>query len=246
VEEKGERISCSTHGDAYATYICEHLHANSVQRWHGALPSADNPWPDSWCDQCNEAYLREGEWNDANSEAVRLKILCEHCYERAKGRSVHRLQGPRRAAWRSFVDACQQELGVKQGRLQKDFALGKHKRWDWDQDRAKLVLSNDGIAAVVASIAFAGSLSSKTDTWLWSWANPNLVSFVQGRMTEVRDFGETEDYPHLVVPKWTADETDGREMAAVATHILGTDGAYKTDSDFGFLYMVLSNVRFAQ
>lgn len=71
--------------------------------------------------------MREGEWNDAKSKGVGLKMLCHHCYEHLLGTSVQRLVRP---------------------------AL---RRWDWDQERVEIVFSNDGIPSVIANIDFVGS-----------------------------------------------------------------------------------------
>jgi hypothetical protein len=240
-----DSIRCGTHGNRRATYLCGHLAADPVQRWHGAHASTDNPWPDSWCDGCNAAFLRDGAWNDENSAGLDLKILCSGCYEHAKGRSVGRLRGASLANWNAFLDDCRAALTRKQDALEKRFQLWRHKRWDWDQDRAEIVFSNDGVPAVVATIAFVGSLSTRSNTWMWSWANESLAPAVVGEMARVRDDGEALDRPHLCVPTWPADEHDGWAMAAVAVHLLEADGAYRTPTDHGFLHMVLKDVRAA-
>jgi hypothetical protein len=244
--DESDEVSCSAHGKASATYVCGHLTTNPAQRWHGDYPSEKDPWPDAWCNQCNEAFLREGEWNEKNTDCLDLKILCSHCYEEAKGASVDRLEGAALDAWRSLVDLCNQEMHQKQDALKRRFSLGTHKRWDWDQERRELVFSNDGVPAVIAGVEFAGSVSTKTDTWLWSWANRSILETVRSRITAVRDFGERRDFPRLTVPKWPAEEADGWEMAAVALHILDGQGVYRTPGDAGFTFMVLTEVRFAQ
>jgi len=246
MNDESAQVICDAHGKARTTYVCSHLAADPEQRWHGDYPSDDNPWPDSWCDRCNVAFLREGEWNDRNAGEVKLSVLCHHCYERARGRSVARLTDTHLASWQSFVDDCHRELGAKQDRLKRDYSLDVHKRWDWDQERAELVFSNDGVAAVIAKVQFVGSISTKTDTWLWSWANPSLLENVWLDVKAIRDFGEKRDFPHLTVPKWPAEEADGWDMAAIATHILDAHGVYRTPGDTGFTFLVLTEVRFAQ
>jgi hypothetical protein len=241
-----DEVTCDEHGQAKTTYVCSHLPTDPVQRWHCARACDDNRWPDAWCDQCNEIFLREGEWNDQNSDGIELKILCHHCYERLLGQSVARLRGSALLAWQSFVKECHQELESKQDRLEQEFFIGRHKRWDWDQERAELIFSSDGVPAVIARIEFVGSISSKSDTWLWSWANPGVLNSVKERMATLWQFGEQEDFPHLTVPKWSAEEIDGWEMAAVAAHILDARGVYRTPSDTGFTFLLLTEVRFAQ
>jgi hypothetical protein len=40
-----DRIECATHGQAYATYVCEHLVRASGAEWYSAEPIDEDPWP---------------------------------------------------------------------------------------------------------------------------------------------------------------------------------------------------------
>ena len=154
-----DSVTCESHGRSPATYMCGHLAENPVQRWHGNVRTPDNAWPDAWCDRCNAAFLRDGEWTDENSQGLNLKIFCCGCYEHAKGRSVTRLRGASLESWNDLVATCRIELQAKQDVLDDQFDIGHHARWDWNQDRAEIVFSNDGVPAVIASVAFVGSVS---------------------------------------------------------------------------------------
>lgn len=234
-----KNITCEKHGVATTTYVCSHLAADPVQRWHSARASEDNPWPDAWCDRCNVKFLQEGEWNDRNSAGVDLQILCHHCYETALANSIARLDGTRLEDWRDFLRQCHKGLEEKQEALERVHSLSRHKRWDWDQDRGELVFSTSGVPAVIATIEFVGSISTKSDTWLWSWANPSTLETVRSRIVAVHDLGEVRDFPKLTVPKWPAGEADGWDMAAVAAHVLDAAGVYRTASESGFTFMLL-------
>jgi hypothetical protein len=148
-----------------------------------------------------------------------------------------------RERWDAFVSECCEELTRKNDQLWQRLSLASYKRWDWSQDTAELVFSNDDIPGVVARIAFVGSFSTKSDTWLWAWANFNLVEAVREPVTAVRDYGEQRDFVPLTIPKWPAKHEDGWHMAAVAARVLGAEGAYRTPSDYGFTFMVLHDVR---
>jgi hypothetical protein len=239
-------VTCQEHGAATTTYVCSHLAADPVQRWHSARASTDNPWPDAWCDQCNARFLQEGEWNERNFAGVDLRVLCHHCYEAQSANSIARLKGAQLELWQSFVRDCHEELKVKQEALTREYALARHKRWDWDQERAELVFSSDGIPAVIAAIEFVGSVSTRSNTWLWSWANPSTLESVRSRIVTVYDFGEARDFPNLTVAKWPAEEADGWDMAAVAAHVLNAAGVYRTPGDTGFTFILLTELRTAQ
>lgn len=75
-----QKIECVTHGSAFQTFVCNHLADSPAQTWYSNAPSAENEWPDSWCSECHELYLRENEWNDSNEGGLNVKLLCHRCY----------------------------------------------------------------------------------------------------------------------------------------------------------------------
>jgi len=83
-EVKVKKIECATHGDGFATYACEHLVANPVQEWFSSEPDETNKWPDAWCATCDVFFQEEGEWNEKNESKIKIKLLCHHCYEKAR------------------------------------------------------------------------------------------------------------------------------------------------------------------
>jgi hypothetical protein len=238
-----ETLHCSTHGESQTTYVCEHLAENAAQRWHCDYPTQDKPWPDAWCTCCNAEFLKQGEWNEKNEGVINIKLLCSSCYERRKGESITYMDAASGKQWGTFLPQCCEELSKKNERLWQRLSLASYKRWDWNQDSAELVFSNDGIPGVIARIVFVGSFSTRSETWLWAWANFNLVEAVRKPLIAVRDYGEQKDFLPLTIPKWLATQEDGWHMAAVAARILGAEGVYRTPSDYGFTFMLLHDVR---
>jgi hypothetical protein len=239
---QGDHIGCAEHGEAYATWVCSHLAADPVQEWFSDYPSEDTPWPDSWCSQCNLEFRKEGEWNEKNEDSLAIKLACNHCYEDARSRSVDRLKGEALGEWNSLLAECCHFLQERQARITEEYEIGNHKRWDWDQDRGELIFSNDGVPAVIASIEFVGSISTISNTWLWSWANFSLTEKVRTRMKEVRSFGELHHYPRLTNPKWSAEELDGWEMTSIAAYVLDARGAYRTPDENGFTFLAITDI----
>ncbi len=240
--EESDELECTQHGKAHTTYVCEHLIAQPVQKWHCDYPDADNPWPDAWCAICDAHYQAEGEWNERNEDLVPIKLLCHGCYEDARSASLNRIEGETLVTWNNFLDTCYEDLQKKTEQLNQEFDLGSHQRYDWDQVKGELVFSNDGVAAVVAKIDFIGSYSSRTDTWLWAWANFHLLENVRTRVQAVRDFGEVHDYPCLTTPKWIAEEVNAWEMAAVAAHVLNARGIYRSPREGGASFLLIREI----
>lgn len=237
-------IQCAEHGEATAAYVCEHLAQNPKQRWYCDYPSEDDPWPDAWCQRCEAEFSKEGAWNENNEGAAKIKLVCHHCYESGHALSIEGVEEDIADAWMETLADCHRQLCAKQERLESKFGLSKHKRWDYDQETGLLTFSNDGIPAVIADIEMIGSVSTVSDTWLWSWANFHLLPNVRSRIVAARAFGEQRDFPRLTVPKWPADAVDGWEMSAIAAHVLEAKGVYRAPTGKGFLFMALTDIRF--
>jgi 2,4-dienoyl-CoA reductase-like NADH-dependent reductase (Old Yellow Enzyme family) len=137
-------------------------------------------------------------------------------------------------------------LHEKQDALRTAFRLNDHERYDWDQDSGQLVFSSGGVPAVIATFQFVGSLSTRTHTWLWSWANDSDIESVKSQARQVRAHGEEHRFLKLACAYWTADEFDAWEMTAVAAYLLKAKGAYRSPSDHLLSFMIMTDVRWAQ
>ncbi|HCG5296775.1 TPA: hypothetical protein NJZ52_004541, partial [Vibrio parahaemolyticus] len=89
------------------------------------------------------------------------------------------------------------------------------------------------------------SISTTSNTWLWSWANSYIYDNVKDQMHIVREFGESKGYEALIIDKWEADEIDGWEMTSVTSYLLEAKGAYRTTGETGFTYMVITEISWA-
>ncbi|AZR39519.1 DUF6882 domain-containing protein [Marinobacter salarius] len=148
--------------------------------------------------------------------------------------------------WVAQVTEAHNFLSERQNALMEDYKLGEHERFDWDQETSSLVFSNEGVPAVVAQVQFVGSISTISNTWLWSWANPSIVDEARDQIHRVKSFGEKHGYDALTIDKWEGDEVDGWEMTSIAAFVLNAKGAYRTGSDNGFTYMVITDIEWVQ
>jgi hypothetical protein len=240
------KVDCRGHGLAQATFVCGHLAKHPRQQWYCAYPDQDNPWPDAWCGACDQAFQREGEWNDNNELVLDLTMRCHHCYEEFKGSSVAPLMEARAASWHPYLSDAVSELQAKQDLLDERFAISRHDRWDLDLEAGEIVFAMEDKPLLIAGVQVVGTVSTLSETWLWSWANYKIPTNAVSELSAVRDFGEAENFANLTVPKWPAEAVDGWEMTAVAAKVLGASGAYRTPNDTGFTYLSLMDVRPAQ
>jgi hypothetical protein len=237
-------VTCAEHGQRQGAFVCQHLVSGSGLGfcWAEDPENPDQQCPDAWCDSCNVALDEAGEWNERTLAMADIKLVCDLCYEQIRERN-----------WRQDEDKLDQLLREatsfleeKQEQLQKDFRIGEYERYDWNQDSGQLIFSHKGKPRVVADIVFVGSVSTVSDTWLWSWANDSNLEPVKARMREVRQYGQDHNLLKLATAHWRATQQDGWEMTAVAAFLLGAVGAYRSPKDGGFTFMVMTRVDWAQ
>jgi len=118
------------------------------------------------------------------------------------------------------------------------FGIGSFPRYEYDLFRGEIWWSEVGAPKVRGRVTVVGTISTKSNTWLWSWANPHFQDVILGDIDKVRALGEAEGITKLTEEKWEADEVDGWEMTAIAARLLEAQGAYRSPGENGFLFML--------
>jgi hypothetical protein len=184
----------------------------------------------------------QGEWNERAMALADIKVICALCYENSRERNW----GPNSDEFDRILSKAVPFLNERQAQLGEQFQIWSYERYDWDQDSGQLVFSHAGKRRVIADIVFVGSLSTRSNTWLWSWANNSHLESMKAKMREVRRYGQEHRLLKLAGAHWNATEHDGWEMTAIAALLLGAAGAYRTPSDYGFTFMLMTSVNWAQ
>jgi hypothetical protein len=87
---ENERIECATDGANLPAIACQHL------RQAGNFPTVYIGWVQAefdpanrkpgdlmaWCNQCHQAYEREGDWTDTSEPSADFRVVCEQCFWR--------------------------------------------------------------------------------------------------------------------------------------------------------------------
>lgn len=150
----------------------------------------------------------------------------------------------------SFEDLSKQAyeyLNKQQDTCNAVYKIGDYQNWYYDQTTGELTFSDNGIKKLIIDYEEVGSLSFKSNTWLWAWANPHLDEKVKSEIGKVRDYGQKRNFERLTNSKWKADEYDAWEMTAIAAHLMKAKGAYRVPSSDSMLYsfMIYKNIRWA-
>jgi hypothetical protein len=239
-----KQVECATHGASSGALVCRHLHEGEQLGFHyfAAREPDELECPDAWCDDCHAVLDGADDWTDEFVEHAGFQVVCSQCYGIIRANNW--VQDDE--AWEELLASSVAFLEEQQRILTRDFKLGDHERWDYDQDRGQLTFSNQGKVALICDILFVGSFSKVTGTWLWSWANESVEEKLKAPLLELCEFGEEQGFERLAGAYWEAAEEDAWEMTAVAARFLGAIGAYRAPKDRGFTFMVITGARWAQ
>jgi len=133
-------------------------------------------------------------------------------------------------------------LESQQDILAAEYGIEDYERWDYNQETGEFTFSHGGQPKLFARFQVVGSISTISNTWLWSWANPSILEPVKKDMYLVKQFGEEHDLKELKEEKWKADEIDGWAMTNVTAKLLNAKGAYRCPHETGLMFVVFTEV----
>lgn len=244
-------IICGSHGETRATFVCRHLLEGVACGFHANPPAPDDPWPDAWCDLCEEAFQAGGgEWNEESEQSAAIRALCSYCYQDIRGRNETvpdlALGSPARLTDDEAAELV--HYAVHQAQALQDISDERWgwrdmARWDFDHDASTLTFSDSTRERVIADVRLVGSYSTNSNTFQWAWQTLRQGAAESAAVSRLRVFGEVRGIRQLTTPCWQCDETTGWEMAALAAYILGAEGVYRAPFDHQLWFMLLSNWR---
>ncbi len=244
MSDEQDKVECGVHGKTSATFICHHLKDGENLGFHmGFDPDGgDELYPDAWCDKCNEVLEEEGEWNNNSEAFASIKLVCSGCYQDIRQKNWTQDD----EALTDLITSSFEHLQKVQDSFMENYKVGEHKSWDWYQETGKLIFSHGGEPVVECDIDFVGTISTRSDTWMWAWANTSLTDNIKVKSRCVRDIGDENNYLKLACAFWPADEVDGWEMTAIMAKATNAIGAYRTLDGDGFAYMVVSSAKWVK
>ena len=156
-----------------------------------------------------------GEWTDEASAAASIKLMCTHCYERARDRN-RRVPLHARGKNARLTEEEQRQLfttAYEDGRLKQADArdrwhISKFDRWDFDRDARTLTFWDPSLPRLIADVRLVGSFSNLSNTFQWSWVLfPDGEPMTAG-ISYLRAFGEVRGLARLGTDKFPCDEVN--------------------------------------
>lgn len=126
--------------------------------------------------------------------------------------------------------------------IKQKYGLDNYLQMDLEQDTGKMIFTMKEGKRITMSFIVIGSISDRSNTWMWSWDNPYMLENVTEEMLKVRAFGEENGIEKLTSPKWPASDDDGWEMTAIAAWLLKSKGAFSFLSDEMMVFVVFKDI----
>lgn len=155
---------------------------------------------------------------------------------------------PKEMSFEEFERLTQESrtwLEGQQEQWSNEFGMGDYERFDLHPQSGELVFSNSGVPKVIATIQFAGSLSTKSNTWLWSWANDSMPAQAKQDILKVKAWGEQRGAFPLTNRGFEADDTLCYSLTAICAKLLDARGVYRAPGPDVYAYLVVTDVRWA-
>lgn len=142
----------------------------------------------------------------------------------------------------SFIEDCVDELNDANASISEKYGIGHFERWDFDQETAEIVFSENGNKKTIAKVSLIGTYSTNSESWMWGWGNNSLLPHLTQKLDKVREFGEEHNIELLTDRVWSATEDAGWAMAAVVFHIIGGEGVYRGVDDSSEIFFLLHKI----
>lgn len=144
----------------------------------------------------------------------------------------------------AFVAQSVENLQAKNDGLRSAHGLGTYKRWFYSQETGLLQFSDErGHVKIESEYTPIGSLSTKSNTWQWSWANVSVHEPLRQKSLKLQELSPLTGMDIFATPTIYADEELAWELSAMAVEHLGAMGCYRAPSDHLYIFMAIENVR---
>lgn len=247
---EAEPIVCDVHGETPATFACWHIADGIACGFHHDA-DAPGPWPDAWCDACDERLADNGgEWTEEAEEAADVTARCTHCYEAARARNERvpaAVRGKRvaldDAEAAALVHHAVHAISDAQAAAGARWGIGNGGTWDFDDEARTLTFTFADRPAVIADVVLLGSFSTASDSFQWAWETFEAGAPEAEEVARLVAFGAARGLPRLTTARWPATLDEADEVAALATFVLGGESLYRAPMDELAWFMLLRNLR---
>lgn len=141
-----------------------------------------------------------------------------------------------------FESECCEQISAMQNAFMESYEINSYEHWFMDNDLGVFHFQSDDGRNLYFKYALAGSFSTKTNTWKWSWDNEYLKESERRDIDKVWAFGLDSGYTQLSIGLIDGDDYTGWGMTSIAAKVLNAIGVYRFPEEHLFFYLIFSGV----
>ncbi|UII20473.1 DUF6882 domain-containing protein [Fulvivirga ligni] len=144
--------------------------------------------------------------------------------------------------FRDYLTTAHNYLTEQQEICRTKYGIDDWERWYYDDETGLIEFFNGDTLKLRISYQQVGTVSKTSNTWLWAWANPNLLDNIKLESKKTTELGEQHNFKRLTKRKWNADEVDGWEMTSIMAYLTQAKGGCRIPGENVFKYIVFTNI----
>jgi hypothetical protein len=143
-----------------------------------------------------------------------------------------------------YLELCYENLEKKQEILLKEYGIGNgnFQEYWYDQESSKIQFKTDGKVMLEFRVVFIGSWSTKSNTWMWAWANNSMTDGVKSQSSVLKELKLVTGFGIFTEESFNCDEAMAHELAAFSVDHLKAKGMYISPDGKSNLFMALMHV----
>lgn len=137
-----------------------------------------------------------------------------------------------------YKDECIGKISALQEEFIRLYDLNSYERWSFENDFGVFKFESNSGKILYFQYSLAGSFSTRTSTWKWSWDNPLIKASERKYLNKVKAFGEQNNFSDLTTGLINGDEFTGHEMTGISAVVLSAIGIYHFTEDHLTFFVV--------
>lgn len=137
-----------------------------------------------------------------------------------------------------------EDIQLKTALQMSAFGLGEGGGGPWaaDLDAGTITLETTRGFVLNAPVQVIGTLDTTNSSWLWGWDHPSVPEPQAEHARIVRDFGAAHGIDRLTTRMIEVNEGEAWDLAALALHLAGAQGAYRGPAGTTLVFMTYGTI----
>jgi hypothetical protein len=125
----------------------------------------------------------------------------------------------------------------------KTWGISRAIKSNLDQDVGTITWTFADGHVVQAPVQIVGTYNGADNSFLWSWANPSVVTALHANAIRVRSYGEKNQMEPLESSLVHVSEEQAWDFAAIANHLSKSSGAYRAGAGGPIVYVTFGKIK---